>query len=146
MQSVLRKLFSLDSRSLADLVAAQRALLRARRLLKRQPIGSLTIRDTGVGASPAGDPDRARAVAQAVTRAATHGLFRPFCLVRALALRELLHQQGISGSEIRIGVRRRNGGFSAHAWVRWGDQILGDLPEHVATFTEVDDIRVLEGS
>ena len=33
--------------------------------------------------------------------------------------------------------------FNAHAWVRWSGQILGDLPEHVATFTEVDDIRVL---
>jgi len=146
MPSALRKLLSLDPRSLADLIAAQSALLRARRLLKRQPIGSLTIRDAGVSPRPDGDPARARAVALAVSRAAAYGLFRPKCLVRAIALRELLGQHGVSGSEIRVGVRQRKGQFNAHAWVRWGDEILGDQPDHVATFTEVDDIRVLEGS
>jgi hypothetical protein len=30
--------------------------------------------------------------------------------------------------------------------VRWGDVLLGDDVAHVATFTEVDDIRVLQGA
>ena len=55
----------------------------------------------------------------------------------------LLERADIHGSEIRIGVRRRDGVFAAHAWIRWNNEILGDLPAHVATFTEVDDIRVL---
>jgi hypothetical protein len=143
MPSVLRKLLTLDRRSFADLIAAQRALLRARRLVKRQPIGTLTIRDAGAASPPRGDVTRAKDIARAVSRAASYGLFRPFCLVRAIALRELLQQHGVSGSEIRIGVRSKHGEFSAHAWVLWGNEILGDDPHHVATFTEVDDIRVL---
>ncbi len=155
MPHALRKLASLDARAIADLVSAQVALLRARRLVKTQPIGSLTVRDAGTASDasssaapsgPAGDPARARAIALAVSRAADYGLFRPFCLVQALALRTLLERDGIRGSEIRVGVRHSDGKFAAHAWVRWGDLVLGDDPKHVATFTEVDDIRVLGGA
>jgi hypothetical protein len=140
----LRKLASLDRRSLTDLIFAQIALLRAHWRVKRQPIGSLTIRSRDASAPARGDPARALSLALAVERTAQHGLFRPFCLVRAIALRELLEAHAILGSQIRVGVRQQGGRFNAHAWVRWGDRILGDKPEHVATFTEVDDIRVLE--
>ena len=114
--------------------------------MRTKPIGSLTMRDSTAGGAPQASPtDRHRAVelATAVRRAADFGLFRPFCLVRAMALRSLLERADIHGSEIRIGVRRRDGVFAAHAWIRWNNQILGDLPAHVATFTEVDDFRVL---
>lgn len=114
--------------------------------MRTKPIGSLTTRDASAGIpAPASAPDRQRAleIATAVRRAADYGLFRPFCLVRAMALRALLERAEIHGSEIRIGVRRRDGVFAAHAWIRWNNEILGDLPSHVATFTEVDDIRVL---
>jgi hypothetical protein len=40
-------------------------------------------------------------------------------------------------------VRQRRGKFEAHAWVRWNDEVLGDVASHIATFTEVDDMRVL---
>ncbi len=159
MQRALRKLASLDARSVADIVSAQVALLRAWRIVKTRPIGSLTTRDLGArrdaapsgpsapaSNSASGDPIRARAIALAVNRAADYGLFRPYCLVQALALRTMLEREGIRGSEIRVGVRRAQGKFAAHAWVKWGDLILGDSPEHVATFTEVDDIRVLGGA
>lgn len=146
MPSPLRKLAALDPRSLADLLLAQWFLLRAGWRKRTQPIGSLTARQTLAAATWAqvsGDPDRARALALAVSRAAEHGLFRPFCLVRAIALRDLLERDRILGSEIRVGVRRKQGKFQAHAWVRWGTEVLGDQPSNIATFTEVDDIRVL---
>jgi hypothetical protein len=139
----LLKLASLDRRSFTDLLIAQLALIRAQWQVKRRPVGSLTIRGNAASLMVSGDPARASALALAVERASEHGLFHPFCLVRAIALRELLVKHAIRGSEIRVGVRRHNGNFGAHAWVRWGDQVLGDRPEHVATFTEVDDIRVL---
>jgi len=143
---LLRKLAALDARSLADLLLAQWLLLRAGWRKRTQPIGSLTAHgassaDTATPVS--GDPLRARALALAVSRAAEYGLFRPFCLVRAIATRDLLERYGIRGSEIRIGVRRKQGAFQAHAWVRWGEELLGDHPSNIATFTEVDDIRVL---
>lgn len=146
MPSRLRKLARLQPRALLDLFAAQGALLTAEWRMRTQPIGSLTTRDTAaVPSAPVNEQDRQRAaeIATAVRRAADYGLFRPFCLVRAMALRSLLERADIHGSEIRIGVRRRDGVFAAHAWIRWNNQVLGDLPSHVATFTEVDDIRVL---
>ena len=146
MSRLLRKLAALDARRLADLLLAQWFLLRAGSLKHTHPIGSLTAHGATTAVTPApvaGDPLRARALALAVSRAAEYGLFRPFCLVRAIALRDLLERYQIAGSEIRVGVRQKQGKFEAHAWVRWGNEILGDLPSHIATFTEVDDIRVL---
>lgn len=131
---------------LRDLLAAQSALLRARRRLKQEPIGNLTERRKRSLGPASGDEGRAEQLARAVQLAARYGLFRPFCLVRAVALEELLLREGITGGDIRIGVRRKDGAFAAHAWIRWRDRILGDDPDHVATFTEVDDIRVLGGS
>lgn len=129
-----------------DLVAAHLALWRARARLRREPVGTLTMRDIAATAPISGNPQRAEALAAAIVTAATHGLFRPRCLVQSLALQDLLTRHGITGSEIRVGVRRRDGVFAAHAWVRWGDRLLGDDPAHIATFSEVDDIRVLAGS
>jgi len=143
MPTLVRKLLRLDRRGWRDLLAAQAALVRAQWRLHTKPVGSLAIREPNSPADVKGDPRRADEIATAVTRAASRGLFRPFCLVRALALRELLVANGILGSSIRVGVRREDGKFQAHAWIRWGDRILGDRPEHVARFTEVDDLRVV---
>jgi hypothetical protein len=140
---LLRKLAGLDARGWRDLVAAQGALVRAQWRLRREPIGSFAIREPIAPDAAGGDPVRARQVALAVQRAAEHGLFRPYCLVQAIALRELLRREGIVGTSIRIGVRRDAGEFQAHAWVRWGDEVLGDRTEKVARFTEVDDLRVV---
>lgn len=126
-----------------DLITAQFALLRAQWRVWREPVGTLVIRDEAARERPSGDTKRARELALAVERTAAFGLFRPYCLVRAIALRELLAHHGIRGSNIHVGVRRMNGEFNAHAWVRLGEEILGDRPEHVASFTEVDDMRVL---
>ncbi|MCC7003274.1 MAG: lasso peptide biosynthesis B2 protein [Gemmatimonadaceae bacterium] len=137
------KLFALGFSGWRDLLRAQRALLRARRQLRTEPLGSLAIRASVDPATVTGDARRANEIALAVMRTAERGLFRPYCLVQSLALRELLLADGITGVSIRIGVRRHRGVFQAHAWVRWGDVVLGDSAEHVATFTEVDDLRVM---
>ena len=143
MPSRLRKLLSLDARGWRDLIQAQLALVRSEWRLKRQPIGALAIRKPMDPEQVSGDPVRARELALAVTRAAAHGLVRPYCLAQALAIRALLDAHGIRGAEIRVGVRRHGGEFQAHAWVVWAGEVLGDRPEHIATFTEVDDLRVL---
>lgn len=139
----LHRLLRLRPREWQELIRAQFALLRAEWRLRREPIGSFVVRDPSASEVLAGDASRAREVARAVERAAEHGVFRPFCLVRAIAIRDLLERDAIRGSRIRVGVRREAGEFSAHAWVTWGTVVLGDRPEHVARFTEVDDIRVL---
>lgn len=143
MARPLRKLLGLGWQGWRDLLIAQVALIAAQRRLRRQPLGTFAARERAEAAIPTGDPDVARRLSLAVERAANHGLFRPFCLVRAIALREILTRHDIAGVTIRVGVRRDARGFAAHAWVRWGDLVLGDRPEHVARFTEVDDISVL---
>jgi hypothetical protein len=135
---------------IADRIAAQFALLRARRLLATAPIGALTTRRVGTPnlapeprhAAPAAQR-RAESLGKAVQWTAAHGLFRPFCLVQALALQDLLARADIHDSEIRVGVRRDGTSLKAHAWVRWNGQVLGDDPQYVRGFTEVDDIGVL---
>ena len=146
MPPPLRRLLTLDRRSWSDLLCAQAALLHAQWRLRREPLGALAIRAPVDLGAASGDPARARSLGLAIERAAEHGFFRPFCLVRAMALRELLLANGICGASIRIGVRRHHGAFQAHALVLWGETVLGDRPEHVAQFTEVDDLRVLDRS
>jgi Transglutaminase-like superfamily len=140
---LVRRLLGTGPRGWRDLVRAQSALLEAQRRLRREPIGSLAIRATVRAEDVRGDSRRAMELALAVRRVARYGLIRPYCLVRALAIRELLSAEGIDGASIRIGVRRHEGEFQAHAWIRWGDTILGDDAWHVQQFTEVDDLRVM---
>ena len=139
----LRKLAALSRREWTDLLSAQLALIQTEWRVKRAPVGGLAVRDASAGSAPAGDAARARELARAVARAADHGVFRPYCLVRALTLQGMLRANGVQGSAVRVGVRRANGKFAAHAWVVWREEILGDVPEHVAQFEEVDDLRVV---
>ncbi len=139
----LRNLAALGPRGWRELWRAQAALLRAQRRLRTEPIGALAIREPFTSGAVSGDPGRAFAVALAVHRASRFGVIRPYCLVRAMALRDLLAEEGIRGASIRIGVRRADGEFQAHAWVRWGDRIVGDDPAYVELFTEVDDLGVM---
>jgi hypothetical protein len=150
------KLLSLAPYEWGDLVRAQLAILEASWRLRRVRIGDL-IRGSGVdpshsgltsltepaGASGSGVPHHAARLATALQRAAENGPLRPECLVRSLALHNLLIRRGISGSVIRVGVRNDSGGFLAHAWVELNGVIVGDEPSHVRRFTRLErlDIR-----
>ena len=94
---------------------------------------------------PARD-DRSIATAKrlglAVDRAASYGVFRPRCLVRSVALQRVLESRGLHGSRIRIGVRVKRGRFDAHAWVEYGDLVLGDRAEHTRGFADLTDIQI----
>lgn len=77
---------------------------------------------------PSGDPDqRAGELAWAVAAAARHGLGRPMCLARSMALRWMLRRAGID-SELRIGVRKSPAGpgIEAHAWIERNGLALND--------------------
>ncbi len=144
MRRLLPRIRAVLQDGLSDLVRAQRALLRARRRVATEPIGALAVRAPFEPGEARGDRGRAYQLARAVGRASRFGLFRPYCLVRVVALRDLLERDGITGSSIRIGVRRADGRFEAHAWLVWGRELLGDSVRHVRTFTEVDDLRVID--
>ena len=142
-----------DWRHLAE---GQLALLWAQGLVWVRPQGELTgTRNRGAApsAAPAGaaapaevTPERmalARRIALGVTRAAAYGVFRPLCLVRAVALNALLERHRIHGSEVRVGVKRVAGKFEAHAWVEYGGVVLGDEEGHVRAFAELEELRML---
>ncbi|HYR11820.1 MAG TPA: lasso peptide biosynthesis B2 protein [Longimicrobium sp.] len=124
----LRSAAALPTAERSALARAQAALLGAQLRVWTRPAGALV--RPGPAAQPAraaeGDAERARALAAAVDRAASASLFRPACLVRALALHRLLVRDGIPGARIRLGVRREGGGLAAHAWVELDGAVLGD--------------------
>jgi len=121
---------------------AQRLFLRALVLL---PLVTLSLRWRGFRATQAalerfliedsresacGPADKhASVTAHIVNAADRHGLVHPSCLAKSLTLWWLLGRQGIS-SRLRIGIRKENEKFEAHAWVERDGAALNDLDEH----------------
>ena len=139
---IARKLSALSFRDWAELMQAQWALLGARGMVRNRPIGSLATPTLG---NPPADPARlpeARRLALAIVRASRFGVFRPQCLVRSVALSHMLADRGISGALVRVGVRRKNGEFSAHAWVELAGETLGDADDHVGSFVPMTNLDV----
>jgi hypothetical protein len=88
--------------------------------------------------------ERAEQLALALARAAEHGPLRPLCLVRSIALRNLLESNGVHGAEIRVGVRRKGDELLAHAWVVLNGSVLGDRADYVARFSPIPALRISE--
>lgn len=86
------------------------------------------------------DPARQLALAREVTRLAEkaerRGAVRPNCLERSLVLWWLLRRRGLP-AELRIGARKQDAHFEAHAWVELAGQVLNDsetVHKHYARF------------
>jgi hypothetical protein len=80
--------------------------------------------------------ERARLTAHMVYAAERHGLFRPTCLALSLTLWWLLERQGIE-SHLRVGIRKEDGKFEAHAWVERDGAALNEPEQqhhHYAAF------------
>lgn len=140
-----RKLRSLSAGELVWLLRAQAVLLWAAVLVRTRPAGRLVSARDGQAAEAAATESmqgEAQRLARAVNRAANHGIFRPACLVRSVALQRMLRSRGIRGSRIHIGVRLDGGSFVAHAWVEWNGQVLGDIPAYVRTFAPLCNVDV----
>jgi hypothetical protein len=142
-----RKLIGLDGAELRDMLWAQAVLVWAQLAVRTRPRGSFVGPARSGLAQPRPDSrstagtriEEAKALAKAMNRAAYHGVFRPQCLVRSVALQHMLESRGIHGSQVRVGVRMSRGQFEAHAWVEYEKTVIGDRDYHVATFTELGD-------
>jgi hypothetical protein len=55
------------------------------------------------------------------------------CLVRSMVLLWLLRTRG-QYAEVVLGVRKRSGGFEAHAWTESAQGPVGDEPESIEDF------------
>ena len=133
----------MNPRALVDGLAAAVALVRAERRVRRSEPGTL-VRATPTVASGIVD---AASVARSVRRAdvalqrARRVLpWRPSCLVRALALAELLARAGVPHALIRVGVRRDGTSLDAHAWVELDGAVVGDDPRAVRRFTPLGSV------
>jgi hypothetical protein len=141
------KLARLSPREWAELLEAQLELITAQVVVWTRPRGRLvtSTAPATAGSERGSDLDpRADRLALAIGRAAENGVFRPLCLVRAVALNRMLERHGVRGSRVRIGVRMRGGRFAAHAWVEYHNRVLGDLDEHVGTFAELTDVHLMD--
>ena len=144
---LLRKAAALSFADWALFARAHGALLVAHYLVRTRPQGRLV--ESGpaaAGSRGAGVDEASAAVAKrvglAVDRAASYGVVRAKCLVRSVAIQRMLESRGVLGSQIRVGVRMKRGKFEAHAWVEYGDLVLGDQISHIRTFSDLTDVRV----
>jgi len=76
----------------------------------------------------------ARSVSRVVRIAANRSLSHATCLQQSVLLHRLLNQRGIV-ADLRIGVRKRDGIFEAHAWVECLGEILNESTDVKARFT-----------
>ena len=80
---------------------------------------------------------RAALTAHLVNSADRHGFTHPSCLAKSLTLWWLLGRQGI-GSHLRIGIRKENEKFEAHAWVERNGAALNEPEEHHRHYAAFD--------
>lgn len=73
--------------------------------------------------------ERAALTAHLINSADRHGWSHTTCLAKSLALWWLLGRQGIA-SHLRIGIRKENEKFEAHAWVERDGVALNEPEEH----------------
>ncbi|MBV6521089.1 MAG: hypothetical protein MNPFHGCM_01212 [Gemmatimonadaceae bacterium] len=145
-RNAVPKLRKLSGREWRDLLAGQFALIAAQFRVWTKATGSLTSPESG--SAPVMSPSessvvRSRELALAVSRASSFGVFRPACLVRSVALCRMMERHGLPDAVVRLGVVMRAGRFHAHAWVEYGDVILGDDPASVSDYETLPGISVL---
>lgn len=80
---------------------------------------------------------RAALTAHMVNAADRHGLAHPTCLAKSLTLWWLLGRQGIA-SHLRIGIRKIEEKFEAHAWVERDGIALNEPDEHHRHYAAFD--------
>ena len=72
-------------------------------------------------------------VARMVAAAAREGIFHGRCLEKSLVLWFLLSRKRVP-AELRIGVRRSDKGFEAHAWVEVQGTVVNDAEDLVHNY------------
>ena len=135
-------------RAACDVIVAAFAVYRARRAVAKRPLGAL------VGRSPQAVPDSAdnrlteleQTTAErwgvAVDRALRWVPGDSACLVRAGALSQIVQSRGIPNAVVRIGVRRGESGFEAHAWVEQDGTPIAEPTSLRGAFSSLDGVTL----
>ena len=86
---------------------------------------------------------RAHDYARRLDQASRHTPFSAQCLHRSLALYLWLRRDGIESS-VKVGVRKLDGQFKAHAWVEVNGEVVNDSAQAVAPFSMLSRLGSLE--
>lgn len=137
---MLRRFASLPGDDRRLLLAAMSSLLVAD--LGLRVLGFRRLSDRIVPAAPsapvrAGDLERSQCYRRWIDAASRHHPARTQCLQRSLVLHWWLRREGVP-SELRIGVRKKDGRFEAHAWVELGEYVLNDPVAKIASFAPLE--------
>jgi hypothetical protein len=87
------------------------------------------------GQPPAAAAAEVRRLDRLVRIAARRHLYPMTCLRRSLVLQWLLRRAGIP-SELKLGVRREGQGISAHAWIEYQGEPVGE-PEGIEQYARL---------
>jgi Transglutaminase-like superfamily len=137
-----------------DVMRAATAVMAARRVMASRPIGEFVARASATTRDPRREA-RSHAVSPsvsdqrqilrwstAVDRALRWLPGDQACLVRASALRALLAANGVADAEVKIGVRRGDGAFAAHAWVELHGTPIAEPAALRGAFASFDGVTV----
>ena len=130
-----------------DLIEAQWLLARTQLRLQLSARGTLLdgqTPTTGRAGNVALDRVTVERAAWAIDRVVAFGPLRARCLARSIALRQLLDRRGIGEATVRVGVRRADGRFEAHAWVELRGHVIGERAEHVRQFTVLSGLAMAD--
>lgn len=124
-----------------DILRAGALLTRANWAVSRSPLTAVARWATrNVSAAPGGSDDVREMVyrsEKAVRLAARLHPVEMKCLPRALALAKMLAARGIA-IDLKLGVRREDGGIAGHAWVEWNGEVVNESAPVAATYAEFD--------
>jgi len=138
------RLLTLEPQDIGDLLLAQGYLLAALWTLRRRPKGELLrITEAGPAHGGSGNEQRLADLVVAVDRVARLGLFRPTCLVRAVALERMIRRAKAGPAVVKVGVLKGDNEFFAHAWIELEGRVIGDEPSRVRRFTPLHDFSAL---
>jgi hypothetical protein len=132
-----------------DIAEAQVALVRAELRRRLRPAGELVEPATFAEVPAFVSAEERKAYGRfslAIDRAARYGVFRPQCLASALALSGILGARGFKGHRIRIGVRKGDSAFSAHAWVELDDALPENSTGDSRGYTALTTVSLSRGS
>ncbi len=83
--------------------------------------------------------DEAKHCVYLVSIAARYGIVRATCLRQALLAFWLLCRRGIF-TELRIGVRKVEGSINAHAWLKYGEDVITEGSQVEKNFSAFEDL------
>jgi hypothetical protein len=140
----LNRLIKLSPGDWLLLLVAYRWLLWARwQMISGRPAGrellegNLPAQAGNVPVAEDGDDTGIRRRVRFISLASRYPRRWSWCLQSSLALREWLARGGVF-ADLRIGVRKRDGQFQAHAWLEYRGRVLNDSEQAVAAYAALE--------